>query len=60
MKFYRDGGNTFTNQVGKLKDFEYVWVNPNVMTNILSLKEARNKFRVRYDYFPEGGVDNTS
>ena len=60
MKFHRDGGNTFTNQVGTLKDFGYVWVNPNVMTNILSLKEARKKFRVRYDYFPEGGVDNTS
>ena len=51
-----NGGNTYPNYVVTAKEFRHVWVNPNGVSNILSLEEFSKKFNVTYECGPKGGL----
>ena len=51
-----NGVNNYANYVVTAKEFRHVWVNPNGISNILSLKEVRKKLNLTYECGPKGGV----
>ena len=54
MAVYCYEGNAYTSQVGTLKEFGDVWINPNGIFGILSLKKERNDLKTRHNCGLEG------
>jgi hypothetical protein len=49
MSIETNGGILSTNMKGFLQNYGEVWYHPNAITNILSLNNIKNKYRVTYD-----------
>ena len=54
MSIETNGGILSTNLKGYLKNYSEVWYHPYALTNILSLFNVKNKYRVTFD----SGKDN--
>eukprot|EP00957_Ditylum_brightwellii_P198658 15140901-Ditylum_brightwellii.AAC.1 len=44
-----NGGSMTTDQICDVPDLGTRWCNPNALTNIISLADLRNKYRITYD-----------
>ena len=49
MSVKGNGGNITTNKIGYLKNYGDVWFDERAITNILCLKNVKQKYRVTYD-----------
>ena len=49
MTVHGNGGTLTTNSMACVENYGDVWFHPSAITNILSLKNVRNKFHVTYD-----------
>jgi hypothetical protein len=49
MTVHGNGGTLTANMMAHVENYGDVWFHPNAITNILSLKNVRNKFHVTYD-----------
>ena len=54
MQVTGNGGSITTNRQGHLKNHSEVWFDERVITNILCLKNMKNKYRVTYDSAENG------
>ena len=54
MQVIVNSGSITTNRQGNLKDYGDVWFDERAITNILCLKNMKNKYRVTYDSAKNG------
>ena len=48
-KIHTNGGTVYATQKGTLQGYGVVWYHPKALTNLLSLNNIKNKYRVQYD-----------
>ena len=49
-----NGGSITTNKIGKLKNYGDVWFDECAITNILCLKNVKQKYQVTYNSSTDG------
>ena len=54
MSVKGNGGSIATNKIGHLKHYGDVWFDERATTNILCLKNVKQKYRVTYDSSTNG------
>jgi hypothetical protein len=54
MTVHGNGGNLTTKTKAHIRNYGEVWFHPEAITNILSLKNVKKKFRVTYDSNGDG------
>ena len=55
MTIETNGGLLTTNQKGYLKGHGYVWYHPDAITNILSVRNVKKKYRITFDSAKDDG-----